>query len=732
MDRELFDAIGDAVTVHSQDGHCVAANAAAVKIFGLPMETLLQGSIEQWSAVEEGYTLQRAQHYLQQALSQGEVTFEWRHKRPDGVLGWSEVHLVRATLQGEPRIVATIRDITTHRALSEGLALARNQYRLLVRNLPGSVILLYDHDLRFVLADGPEVEATGFSKERIEGRTVFDVLPKEFVEMVEPFLRKALAGEQLDVEVPYEDRWYHYHYVPVLDGEHKVAYGLVLGLNITAKHRAEAALRTNEARLKAITDHTPAFILETTADGTIEYLNRARPGVSLQSIIGTSVRSWVPVEQREALRTALARAVAGEAVSTEFESLTSDGTIRHNATIMAPIRVPGQPTRVAMTVFDISDLRQAKAQARASQERLVDIASQVPGFFFQSCIYPDGRNAFLFVSEGVEELYGVTPEQLAIDSTILYQRVHPEDVAELSRSVAQSIDSLTRLSSVHRVLHTGAEMRWVETSALPRRLEDGSVVFSGYALDVTERKATEAERERLIAELQASNTAMEQFTYTVSHDLKSPLVTIRGFLGMLERDLEQGNRERAVSDLGRIRSAAEKMSGMLSDLLDLSRVGRVGAKTAHIALAEVLREVMDLLAGAVQARGVVVELPPSLPRVLGDHVQLVQVFQNLIENAVKYLGNQGQPRIEVGVLADAAKPTVFVRDNGIGIEPRYHDKIFGLFEKLDPKAEGTGVGLALVRRIVDQHGGRVWVESQGAGSGCSFFVQLVSAGPASD
>ncbi len=730
MDRELFDAIGDAVTVHTEDGHCVAANAAAVSIFGLPMEILLQGSIEQWSAVEEGYTLQRAQHYLQQALSEGDVTFEWRHKRPDGVLGWSEVHLVRATLQGEPRIVATIRDITTHRALSEGLALARNQYRLLVRNLPGSVILLYDHDLRFILADGPEVEATGFSKERIEGRTVFDVLSKEFVEMVEPFLRKALAGEQLDVEVPYEDRWYHYHYVPVLDAEHKVAYGLVLGLNITAKHRAEAALRANEARLKAITDHTPAFILETSADGTIEYLNRARPGVSVESVLGTSVVSWVPEHQREPLRAALARVVAGEPVSAEFENLTSDGNIHHSATIMAPICIPGQPTRVAMTVFDISDLRQAKAQARASQERLVDIASQVPGFFFQSVIHPDCRNDLLFVSDGVRDFYDATPEQLALDSSIVYQAVHPEDRSELQQAVRQSIASLTRLSSVHRVLRANGELRWVETSALPRRNEDGSVIFSGYMLDVTERKATEAERERLIAELQASNTAMEQFTYTVSHDLKSPLVTIRGFLGMLERDLEQGNRERALSDLGRIRSAAEKMSGMLSDLLDLSRVGRVGAKTAHIALSEVVREVMDLLAGAVQARGVVVELPPSLPRVLGDHVQLVQVFQNLIENAVKYLGNQGQPRIEVGVLADAPKPTVFVRDNGIGIEPRYHDKIFGLFEKLDPKAEGTGVGLALVRRIVDQHGGRVWVESQGAGTGCTFFVQLVPAEPA--
>ena len=237
-------------------------------------------------------------------------------------------------------------------------------------------------------------------------------------------------------------------------------------------------------------------------------------------------------------------------------------------------------------------------------------------------------------------------------------------------------------------------------------------------------EATRAERERLIGELERRNAELERFTYTVSHDLRTPLVTVRGFVDLLEKDVAAGEVERVAGDLSRIRSATSTMETLLRELLELSRVGRVMNPPETVSLAALARQAVTLLHGRLRAAGVRVEIQPDLPTVRGDRTRLLEVLQNLIENAVKFRSGQGEPVVEVGSRPGPDGPVVFVRDNGIGIDPRYHDRVFALFERLDPRVEGTGVGLALVRRIVEVHGGRVWVESDGAGRGSTFCFTL--------
>jgi signal transduction histidine kinase len=237
-------------------------------------------------------------------------------------------------------------------------------------------------------------------------------------------------------------------------------------------------------------------------------------------------------------------------------------------------------------------------------------------------------------------------------------------------------------------------------------------------------EATRAERERLIGELERRNAELERFTYTVSHDLRTPLVTVRGFVDLLEKDVAAGEVQRVEGDLARIRSATATMETLLRELLELSRVGRVMNPPETVSLAALARQAVTLLQGRLRAAGVRVEIQPDLPSVRGDRIRLLEVLQNLMENAVKFRSGQGEPVVEVGSRPGPDGPVVFVRDNGIGIDPRYHDRVFALFERLDPRVEGTGVGLALVRRIVEVHGGRVWVESDGAGKGATFCFTL--------
>ena len=236
----------------------------------------------------------------------------------------------------------------------------------------------------------------------------------------------------------------------------------------------------------------------------------------------------------------------------------------------------------------------------------------------------------------------------------------------------------------------------------------------------------QAERETLIRELESKNTELERFSYTVSHDLKSPLITIRGFLGILAKDLEEGRSDRLRGDVERIAAAADSMERLLHELLRLSRIGRVVNPSERVPFGPIVRDAVAVLRSRLDERGIRLVVEEPLPDVFGDRVRLVEVVQNLVENAAKFHAEHADRYIRVGVRPgrDGEGSVLFVADNGIGIDPRHKEKVFGLFHKLDAKAEGTGVGLALVRRIIEVHGGRVWIESEGRGQGTTVCFTL--------
>jgi signal transduction histidine kinase len=238
--------------------------------------------------------------------------------------------------------------------------------------------------------------------------------------------------------------------------------------------------------------------------------------------------------------------------------------------------------------------------------------------------------------------------------------------------------------------------------------------------DITERKRQERE-------LIEKSVELERFTYTVSHDLKSPLVTVKTFLGYLEQDLLNPDAERVKQDVGYMRGAADKMGHLLDELLNLARVGRKMNPPVRVAFQQVAREAIGLVAGRISTSRAEVSVADAAVVLEGDRPRLVEIWQNLVENACKFMGDQPKPRVEIGIEKRGAETVFFVRDNGAGIEPRYQEKVFSLFEKLNPKIEGTGMGLALVKRVVELYKGRIWVESGGPGQGANFLFTLPAA-----
>lgn len=232
-----------------------------------------------------------------------------------------------------------------------------------------------------------------------------------------------------------------------------------------------------------------------------------------------------------------------------------------------------------------------------------------------------------------------------------------------------------------------------------------------------------SERKILLQEMESKNAELERFSYTVSHDLRTPLVTIRGFLGYLEKSAHVGNMKAFQNDMQRIVKATDRMNQLLIDLLELSRIGRVLNEKKEIPFAELIHAAIENVQGRLQDKNIELKIQENFPTVFVDQARMIEVLQNLIDNAAKYMGEQKTPVIEIGWQEENNVHTFFVRDNGMGIAPEHHERIFGLFNKLDADSEGTGVGLALVKRIVEFHGGKMQVSSE-AGLGSTFSFTL--------
>ncbi len=295
----------------------------------------------------------------------------------------------------------------------------------------------------------------------------------------------------------------------------------------------------------------------------------------------------------------------------------------------------------------------------------------------------------------------------------------------VSKGLTKPLRELTLASTT--IEHEGIHSAQIPISGSVETIELGSTLSKL----VSSIRESEREREDLIAALEAQNAELERFAYSVSHDLKSPLITITGYIGALSEDLAEGNLEIVQDDIARISNAADKMSQLLNDVLELSRVGRLVNPPQDVALGELAGEALQLVAGQIRQKNVQVEISPKLPVVRGDRVRLIEVLQNLLDNAIKYMGDQPRPQIEIGSRRDDKEAICYVRDNGIGIEPRYHEKVFRLFGQLDQNVEGTGIGLALAKRIVEVHGGRIWVESAGLGQGSTFCFTIAAEGKSS-
>ena len=420
---------------------------------------------------------------------------------------------------------------------------------------------------------------------------------------------------------------------------------------------------------------------------------------------------------------------SGKIFDHQYRLITADGDIRHVRERGDPVIVGacGELRRSFGTVQDITDLKKAEAVLRQEQQALKEAVreSEVQLQLFidhsQAIVFmKDLEGRFRLVNQRFAQVFDVSQEEIVGKTDFdIFPPAHAKNVRNNDAEIIESGRPLEfEEPAVHADgVHTYMSVKFPIFDATGKLQGIG-----GIATDITERKRTEAEREQLVEALEGKNAELERFTYSVSHDLKSPLITIRGFIGMIRNDLERGAIERVNEDLARVDDAAQHMQLLLTQLLELCRTSHQPTGRAKLALTGVVQKVTKLMEAALNTDAISVELL-ALPTVWGDEARLLEVFQNLLENAIKFSECRAKTEITIGY-RPGDEPIIYVRDNGIGIDKRFAEKIFELFEVLDPESGGTGVGLALVKRIIEAHDGRVWIESAGLDQGTTVCFTL--------
>lgn len=697
------------------------------RILGLP-EGAFDGTLESylWHVHEEDAPA-FAERLATVVSSERSSSHLMRHRvrQAEGAqVRWIEVR-ARVSWDGRAaRVAGTIHDIGRLVGLEHTTSTREAQLWAFIDALPG-VALVIGEDGRYLDVFTHDEGLLARSRETLLGHTMTDVLPPEAAEFFLGVVRDVLAsGTPRSVDYPLTtpggEAWFEARIAPVPEGWAGAPAVVWIAHDITERHRAEQALRASEARYRSVVELLAEGVLVIGPDGSILASNPSAErilGFTADGLSGRSTLSlngWVVTDALGVPMTPesfpVSRALRGEHQRAQLIGVRSPDP----SVLPRWLDVNARPFRTAegidaalVSLTDVSEERRALEALSESERQLRSVIDNAEVMLLRL----DAAGDVLFAGGRLLAKLGCAPDDVPGCLAGLLEGELRED---MTRALAGEEVRAEREAR-------GATLELVHT---PVRDAGGAVSgLISVGVDVSERTRASRERERFVSELEAKNTELERFNYTVSHDLKSPLITIQGFVDLLHKDLAAERTDRVARDLEHIAKATARMQRLLDDLLDLSRAGRM-QRPERTSLAEIVDEALAQVEGAVRGRGVSIRVGEGLPEVYADRTRVLQVIQNLVDNAVKHLGEQPDPRVEIGVRDDG---TLYVRDNGRGVPERHHETIFGLFERLDPTIPGTGVGLALARRIVEAHGGRLWIESTGVpGEGSAFCFTLPS------
>lgn len=739
--RMLFEAAPDGILIVDEKNRILMANAAIYQMTGYNFKEVIGRSPLDFVAPED------LANRPPRPLDEIKVPGAMKHER---VLvhqnGFRLNVVISSSYMPDGHLQYIIQDVTHRKQMEKALRDSEEKFSKSFQASPDAVTISYVDTGKLIEVNEGFCRMSGYTREDALGRSAEELGIWEDVkqrsEMVailradgrvrdfETTLRRK-TGESLNCLLTVDS--------VDIGGQDCM---IVITHDVTQRKRMEEELRLNEERYRLVSSVISDYIYSTVRDENDDWHQNWVAG-AFERITGYTLEEfndrggWISILHPEDLvrdANAMRKLLNKEKTVAEIRIIRKNKSVCWVRSYAHPVWDEKKDRLVEIygAVQDITERKQIEQGLSLSEERYRLVSSVISDYTFSNIQNEKGEIVLTWVAGAFEQISGYTFEEFNARGGWV-STVYPEDREQDERDMEKLRRNEQVISEI-RTIHKDGTIRWMKSYAQPvwDKVNEKLVGIYGAVQDITDRKQIEYEHEKLIRDLEAKNQELEQFTYTVSHDLKAPLITIKGFLGFLGVDARAGDSKRVEVDIQRINEATDRMHRLLTDLLELSRVGRLMNAPEVISFQPLVAEAIELTEGRRQARGIELLVKQELPNIYGDRQRLLQVLQNLMDNAAKFMGDQPHPLIEIGQQSgkDNGFVTFFIRDNGIGIAPEFHERIFGLFNRLHPKIEGTGIGLTLVKRIIEFHGGRIWVQSE-VGGGATFYFTLPTALPPS-
>ena len=710
-----------------------------------------------------------AQAWIKAVKAKSLYENEFRVRKYDGSY---QLFLARAipVLEADGSIrewVGTCTDITERKRAEEALREKEQRYRSLAESSPDAIFIL-DRDEWVIYVNQTSAQWLGRPVAELVGQRQADLFPTETARHQSESLQRVLAtgkAERREEPTPFPGgvRWIETRLVPLLGPNDAVESVMGVSRDITETKRAEAELTKHRERLAELVEERTAELKRTNKALETEIAERKRAEEALRvseerfalAVQGANdgIWDWDLVNQtlywsprmkellgyaddeldvsydtfeshlhpadRERINAAIEDHLKnGGLYDVEQRLRTKSGDYRwFHARGQTLWDEEGNPIRMIGSTADITERKQM-------EEKLRLLSSSVEQSS-EGMAMVDLEGNLLFVNNAFATLHGYTSEELVGKHLSIFHT--PEQMPSVEAANQQLQETGEFSGEIWHVRRDGTVFPTLMHNSVLQDEAGNAIGMIGTLRDITELKEAEEELKRTAAELARSNRELEQFAYVASHDLQEPLRMVSSYTQLLARRYQAQLDADANEFIAFAVDGANRMQRLINDLLTYSRVGTHGKGFESTDCTAVLEQALANLKAAIEQSDAVVTHDP-LPTVMADNLQLVQLFQNLIGNAIKFHGEE-PPRVHVSAEQKGNEWVFSVRDNGIGIDPRYTERLFILFQRLHTREEypGTGIGLAICKKIAERHGGRIWVESQ-PGMGSTFYFTIPIGG----
>jgi PAS domain S-box-containing protein len=737
--RGLLEAAPDAMVVVDQGGKIVLLNVQAEKQFGYRRDELVGQKVK--NIIPEGFAerliadgTRSGEEALAQQIGTG---IELSGRRKDKSEFPIEIMLSPLESAEGTLITAAIRDISVRKATEKHLAQMEGRYRGLLEAAPDAMVVV-NQGGKIVLLNVQAEKQFGYRRDELVGQKVKNIIPEGFAERLiadgTRSVEDALA-QQIGAGIELSGRRKNGSKFPIeimLSPLESAEGTLVTAAirDISVRKATEKHLAQMEGRYRGLLEAAPDAMVVVNQRGEIVLLNvqaEKQFGYRRDELVGQKVTNIIPEGFAERLIADGTRSVEEALAQQIGTGIELSGRRKNNSEfpieiMLSPLK-SAEGTLVTAAIRNISVRKDAEKHLAQMEGRYRGLLEAAP----DAMVVVDQGGKIVLLNVQAEKQFGYSRDELIGQKVT---NIVPEGFAE--RLVSDALRSVE--DALAQQIGTGIELHGrrkngssfpIEIMLSPLESAEGILVTAAIR-DISVRKNAEADLLRKVEELNRSNEELGQFAYIASHDLQEPLRMVASYTQLLSRRYKGKLDADADEFIAFAVDGASRMQRLIQDLLAYSRVGTKGLDLLDASSEEALQQALINLRGAIEESGALVTHDP-LPAVLADKMQLIQLFQNLLGNAIKYQ-RPGIPRVQISAARNGDQQWTFsVKDNGLGIDPLYFDRIFGMFQRLHKREEfaGTGIGLAICKKIVERHGGSISVESQ-PGQGSIFRFALAA------